>query len=341
MRQNKGRLMMVVTAMLVMLTLSGCKVPFLNIDLPTPSLPDFSKGLRIPEVVIPGTELFSADELRSERLEEKKRASGIEASMIVEDGYLRVGLPMQQTSMPLCYQYPDQTIVGIDVDLGAQIADELGLRVKYIAVTNPASALGKSCDVVMSVSSLEQDVKMAATYTETGIAFYRRGNQGVITVGELNGRTVGIQDASASQSALERTGLLMTEKAYADLNSAFEALESGQVDYVLCEAYAGAYLANKYEDINFAGCLEVPIAQGVAVDPDNAELTAQVATVLATIQANGIYDAIRHPWVGDVPQLDSECVIADIPAAPTATKDKALATDTPTTAKVGGNAVTN
>ena len=91
---------------------------------------------------------------------------------------------------------------------------------------------------------------------------------------------------------LNNTGLKMSQKSYASLNEAFDALANGEVDYVLCEAYPGAYLASLHKGIGFAGSLEVPVTSGVAVLTENAALATQVQTAFDTISQNGILQLV-------------------------------------------------
>ena len=55
-----------------------------------------------------------------------------------------------------------------------------------------------------------------------------------------------------------------TKKTYSNINECFEALESGEVDYVICDSTAGGYLARLMSEVSYVGALEAPSTLGVA-----------------------------------------------------------------------------
>ena len=61
------------------------------------------------------------------------------------------------------------------------------------------------------------------------------------------------------------------------------------MDFVLCDVYAGAYLAHVYDDIYFAGTLNAPTDAGVACANDNSVLSSAVAESLGNIKGNGVF----------------------------------------------------
>jgi polar amino acid transport system substrate-binding protein len=202
------------------------------------------------------------------------------------------------------------------VDVAAALADELGLRVRFVAVDNTDAAVASQVDVVLSATT--DNVESAAivgSYAESGLAFFHKGEQTVVDVSALQGATVGVQPGSASAAALSHTALAMVETSYPTLNDAFEALAAGEVSYVLCDAYAGAYLATTYADITPAGCIDTPLARGVAVDPSNTSLQQAVQQGMDAISSNGILNYIRARWVGAMPRLTADQQIANIPMA--------------------------
>lgn len=168
------------------------------------------------------------------------------------------------------------------------------------------------------------------------------GANQVAIVTELGGKSVGLQGGSVSETVLNRTGLKMSQKPYANLSEAFGALAVGDVDYVLCETYPGAYLANLQGGIGFAGSLETPETMGIAVLASNSELVNKVQAAYDAILSNGVLEVARSRWVGSLPTLTTESVIKDIPAGDAgASSTSPASSDGGNGSAAGGNAVTN
>ena len=266
----------------------------------------------------------------------------VQDSALVNAGTLTVGVNLGAAMAPLCYEL-DGNARGLDVDLASALAGQMGLKVKFVNVSSPASSLGTVCDVVMDQrASTEGVYTLAGTYAESTSAFFHKGDTGIAKVDDLSSKRLGLQGGSVSEAVLDRTGLTVEKRGYGKVNDAFAALESGDVDYVLCEAYAGAYLAHSaYEDVCFVGTLNRPEAEGIACSNSNAELSLAVSSALDTLKGNGVYDLIRSRWLGDFDSIKAETdQVKNIPTKQDGTTS-ATATDsamTGTTTTAGSNA---
>ena len=336
-------------ALAVSVTLSGCTIPFINVELPfdLPKLPfelpniDLS-NLDINPITLPIGVTTSVEDARQDVLAGK--AATLSDAALVKPGYLTVGVKTATSTAPLCVQGEGGSLFGLDVDLGAALASEMGLKVRYVPVTDN-TPLGSECDVVMNgTSSNPEQVAIAGTYVESASSFFTKGDPTVVVPTDLGGKSVGLQSGSVSETVLNRTGLKMSQKAYGTLNEAFEGLAAGEVDYVLCEAYPGAYLATLHPGISFAGTLEAPETSGIAVLASNTELVSAVQAAFESVSTNGIYGVVRTRWVGNMPTLTTDSQIQNVPAgneqasqtAPEESGDEAS-----DGSEAGSNAITN
>ncbi|MGN0075406.1 MAG: substrate-binding periplasmic protein [Parafannyhessea sp.] len=269
----------------------------------------------------------------AESLAKKTAALSPKVTNTVEKNYLTVGIDPDSEGAPLFVEASGKAY-GIDVDVAEALADELGLKVRFVKVSSDSAKLGSSCDVVMGASKGDvSGSSVVGNYVQTASAFFHNGSTGVAKVEDLSSKTVGVQAASVSQTALGKTGLTMTVKSYDDLNSAFAALTSGKVDYVLCDAYCGFYLQESYPEASFAGTLDAPVERGVAVSSDNAELSKALTSALTKIDGNGVMALIRKRWVNGQKNLDSSTQVQNVPAGTMDTADG-------TTASVGAGGLT-
>ena len=312
-----GRLGAAIMALVLSLSLSGCKIPIINVELPF-NAPDLS-GVPVPDpsnldikpVTLPIGVTTSVEDARESVLGGK--ASTVDASALVAPGYLTVGVKSAISSAPTCVQGEGGLLYGLDVDLAAALASELGLRVRYVPVVDN-SQLGAACDVVMnSRSDNPEAVAVVGSYVESASCFFYRGTPQVLQITDLGGKSVGLQSGSMSETALNRTGLKMSQQPFGSLNEAFDALSAGQVDFVLCEAYPGGYLSSLHPGVSFAGALESPTTTGIAVAASNASLVGAVQTAFDTISANGVLQGLRTRWVGTMPAITADAQIQNIP----------------------------
>lgn len=232
---------------------------------------------------------------------------------LVQAGTLTVGVPDESANAPYYIVGDDGGVSGMDVDLASALAERLGLEVRFVSVDDAGDALGTSCDVVLGAE--EGDVAGAVvegSTSQAAVALFRRGEAGVATLDEVSGATVGVQEGSVSQGVLEGSNLEVTARTYSNLNEAFNALEAGTIDYVLCDAYSGAYLAVAYGDLAFAGTLDEPVSRGVAMAEGNDELVSAVSGALGELSGNGVVGLVRARWVGTLPDLTSETVVPGV-----------------------------
>ena len=231
---------------------------------------------------------------------------------LVKAGTLTVGID-SSSSAPMGSQGVDGTFEGYDVDVAAAVASEMGLDVQYVSVSNAAHELGSTCDVVMDVSSSDASgLTVVGSYAESATGFFHKGDATTAQLSSLSGATVGVQDGSTSQQMLKRNNVGATAKTYTNLNAAFEALEVGEVDYVLCDAFSGAYLAGGYDDISFAGAMETPASVGIAVASDDPQLQTAVKQAVDEVSSSGVGTILRSKWLGGLPVLTDSTVIEGV-----------------------------
>lgn len=245
---------------------------------------------------------------------------------------LTVGILATETA-PLSFASADGSQSGIDVDTAHALADALGLPyVSFVSVSNVSSGLKDSCDVVMGVSADNAgDATVVGSYAQTATGLFTRQDvTAPIDASALSGATVGVQEGSVSQSTLEGYAVDVTESTFSNLNEAFDALSAGEVDYVVCDALSGAYLATAYPGTVFAGTLDEPVSVGVAVS--NEALATAVDSALSSIQSNGVGDLVRSRWLGAMPVLTADSRVTGLTERAADAADEAGSADASTDA---------
>lgn len=327
----------------------------------------------------------SVEEATASRL--AARTSSLTANDLVSEDTLTIGL-VTSSGAPYVLEGKDG-YQGIDVNVGAALASELGLKADFVPLSDSASAALTPVDVVVGVSddtsqaetqdqsqaqtpeqaqtqdqaqtqpqdqaqtqeqtqpqaseqpqdrsqtstgSSVQNQMVSSDYVEQAVGFFTLGTEPyVASADELSGQTVGLQEDSYSQQLLETSNLVMTQKGYENIDAAMEALKAGEVLFVLCPAYPGAYLAKEMGGICFCGTIDLPTSQGVGVASSSTALAKAVQEAMGDLRENGVLDIILAQWVGDLPQLTSETQVQGIVLA-----DAKSASESPSVAPASG-----
>lgn len=275
---------------------------------------------------------------RSEVQRETVESTVADSSLIVA-GTLTVGL--DTTDAPQAMNGSDGTPIGYYVDVARALAQRMGLKVAFASSSGASGAIkDKKADIFLGATSHDagDGIKVTGSLIENASAVFAKtgdGRQSSISADQLAGATVAVQEASASQDALNRAGITAEQKTYANVNECFEALAKGEVQYVACDATAGAYLARAYSGIAFAGTISTASSAGIAT-PSDGELADAVSTAYDSLEQDGTLDALHATWYGSLPLSLSDKALSGVTISSnadagtdTATGDEAAATDTP------------
>lgn len=271
--------------------------------------------LQLPDFQLPiGTQTSVAD-ARAER--QQAVTPAIADSDLKEAGTLTVGI-LSTSTAPFSIQDANGSYTGIDVDTAHALADQLGLSsVKFVDATDVSTALTGSCDIVMGVTAgngITGDYTVVGNYAQGSLGIFGGSDTGSapIDATALDGKRVGVQAGSATQVAFSKLNLTATVNTYANLNECFDALSSGDVDFVVCDTYAGAYLAGTYENATFAGTFGDVSSMGIAVSTASTNVQSAVQSALDAIQTNGVANIARSRWVGTLPTLGESTAVTGL-----------------------------
>jgi ABC-type amino acid transport substrate-binding protein len=87
------------------------------------------------------------------------------------------------------------------------------------------------------------------------------------------------------------------------LRDALNGLREGSVQVAAGDAIVGGYIIRDMPTVHFGGQLEPAVPLGAAVALDNVKLGDAVRAALDGLAADGVLDAIRSKWVGELPKL--------------------------------------
>jgi polar amino acid transport system substrate-binding protein len=255
------------------------------------------------------------------------KSATLDTPTIASSGVLRVGVNADKS--PLAGTSDGKTI-GIDVDVAAALADELGLKVEIVDVgSSPDTAIkNNTVDVVLGVESSDSysGVWVSDQYLQTGIVLFALEGSGLAAPTASSAPKVSAQVSSKSAWAVTNVFGSSSLTSASDLSNAFTYLKNGTVSYVAADAVVGDYAAHRAGiDTTIVAVLDGPSGYCAAASATNSALQTAVANALSTIKANGTIDVIQKKWLGNTINLTN---VTKVAASSSATTDSSTSADT-------------
>lgn len=239
-----------------------------------------------------------------DQIEREAVTPAVSDDALVTPGTLTVAL--DTSDAPQAMQGADGNLTGYAVDAARALASRMGLKVAFVDASSADSALGdKKADIFIGdINSTDGDTSTLGTCLYDAAAVFGKTSDGEslsVSTETLNTAILGVQTSSASQEALAKQSITANQKTFSNINECFEALESGEVDYVICDSTAGGYLARLMSQVSYVGTLETPSTLGVAGVAANDELCRAVSDALDGITVDGTLEAVHSVWYGTMP----------------------------------------
>ena len=247
-----------------------------------------------------------------------QKEQAISANALGKTGTLRVGV--NASSAPMAGQTSSSTrIVGIDVDVAAYLADQLGTKVEIVDVgADPEVALSEGrVDVVLGVDASDTEAKYwkSPTYLDTGVALFGTASESSVPTTDSKPK---IAAQGSSKSSWRVTNLFGDDSLVVqnDLKSAFDALATGGVRYVAADAVIGSYVAfSEGKGDKVVALLQDPTGYCAAVNQSNTELQGAIASAMGKLVSGGMMDIIENKWLGTKLSLTNVTVVKSAASA--------------------------
>ncbi len=203
------------------------------------------------------------------------------------------------------YEYHDNDkIVGIDAEIAAALAKELGceLEIEDIAFDSviPEVTSGKA-DFGMAGMTVTEERKQSVNFTDT----YASAKQAVIVkedsdisdIDGLTGKIIGVQTGT--------TGDIYASGDYGDGNieryskgmEAVQALSQGKVDAVIIDNEPAKVYVSENEGLKLLDSAYAEEEYAICVSLDNKDLLDKLNTALAKLKEDGTIDGIVAKYI--------------------------------------------
>lgn len=226
---------------------------------------------------------------------------------IQERGILLIGL--DPSYVPFEALAPDGGLYGLDVDLGRELAQRLGVEPSFVLVgydgLYDALAL-KNVDLLISALLIEpersQDVSYSMPYVDAGLVLVTQAGaaQAPQRMAELTGRTLAVEYASAADVEARRWARRLGDLDVLPLDTPDEALaevQTGQADAALVDAVAARLYRREHPGLELAPEMVISEPYAVALRAGERKLLQAVNAALAEMIQDGSLQAILDRWL--------------------------------------------
>ncbi len=253
----------------------------------------------------------------------------VDDAALVTPGTLTVALNTNDAPQAMV---TGEGVEGYEVDVARALAREMGLDLALVSASSPDDPLSEGeADIFVGATTGDAggDITVLGSCLEDATAIFGKveGDATRASAADLAAAVIGVQESSASQEALAKAGIVSDQETYANVNACFDALASGEVDYVACDATAGAYLARAYEGVGFMGTISAVSSQGIAVSASATELLDAVSDAFDAISSDGVLAAVHASWYGQLPLSLSDQTVSGVQIASTSADDEAPSGD--------------
>jgi ABC-type amino acid transport substrate-binding protein len=221
---------------------------------------------------------------------------------IQDRGALYIGL--DPSYPPFEALAPDGELYGLDVDLGRELADRLGVESHFVLIGYDGlydALLVGQVDVLISALVVEpgrmDDVAYSAVYFDAGLVLVVPADVGGTIGGmrDLAGRTVAVEYAAEGEVEARRWGRRLGDLSVLPLTTAAEALaavRSGEADAALVDGISGRLSVREYPDLALVPETVTSAPYAVAVRADDRSLLRAIDDALERMAAEDTLETI-------------------------------------------------
>ncbi len=209
-------------------------------------------------------------------------------------------------------------VQGFDVDLGAEIAKDLGFPVKWIKVSSDRIfEVLKNGEVEMIISTVgitegrKKELAFSDPYFDTSNTIARRrDNMAIKDLASLTGKQVGVQRERTGDMFMtaQKTAPNVTLIRFKTLDDALGGLNRGEFDAVVGDQPIVTYSIYKSFASNLitTGVEVAPNQYAVVLRSEETKLREMVNATIARLKSSGELDRSREKWFQDVMQITKD-----------------------------------
>ncbi len=212
---------------------------------------------------------------------------------------------------PMAFHDEKGELVGFDIDLARETANRMDVEVEFKPIDwskKKEEITSGNIDIIWNGLDITDERKEYMIFSkpymkDRQIILVKAGNdQGIITEGDMEGKIVGTQAGASPENYINGNEELLNSlrefKTYPNFKEAFTALDSGEIDVLIC-----GELTARYEIGKTPGKFKVievtvgPVWEiGVGFRKDNVALRDRVQKAFDEIVKDGTAREISEKW---------------------------------------------
>lgn len=200
--------------------------------------------------------------------------------------------------------YKGNQLTGFEYDLGNALAQQMGLKAKWVTQPFDSLLIGLSqgrYDMVIASHGItperQKAVDFAGPHYCTGGAIVSRVG-GPKTAADLKGKTVAVQVGTTYLENVQKVPGVGKVNTYPADTDAQQALMAGRADAWVGDKFTGIDVVKASNGKLQQGALLFQERNGIPVQKGNTALRAAINAALATLQKNGTYAKLSQQYFG-------------------------------------------
>ncbi|ANS77398.1 Glutamine ABC transporter, periplasmic glutamine-binding protein [Serinicoccus hydrothermalis] len=198
----------------------------------------------------------------------------------------------------------DSGFTGFDVDIVSAVADGLGLELEikdssFETLQSGLALNSGDCDLAASAMTITEDRQKSLAfsdgYYDSKQSLLVPAGSDITGIGDLAGRTVGVQQGTTGESYTEENAPEATITAFPSNAEMFQAIQAGQVDALLQDLPVNVDNSTK-GDFEVVEEYDTDETYGLAMQQDNTALVDAVNEQLTALRDSGEYDELYDTY---------------------------------------------
>lgn len=196
-------------------------------------------------------------------------------------------------------------IVGLDADIAAAIASDLGVEAtmfttSFEGIQSGVALSSKQCDIALSGITVTDERKTVMNFTEPyvddDLAILVPENSSIGSDADLSGAKIGVQQATSGEKYAQEAGANTVQ--YEDNGLLLQAVQTGQVDAIVGNITVLSEMLKSDSSLTVAQQIESGEKIAGAVATDNTALLDSANETLKKMEEDGRLADLREKYLG-------------------------------------------
>lgn len=196
-------------------------------------------------------------------------------------------------------------IVGLDADIAAAIAEDLGVTsemfsTSFEGIQSGVALSSGQCDLALSGITITEERKSVMNFTEAyvddNLAVLVPSGSSITGAADLSGAKVGVQQATSGEKYAQDAGANTVQ--YEDNGLLLQAVQTGQVDAVVGNITVLSEMLTSDETLTVVEEIETGEQIAGAVATENSDLLEAANKTLAAMEEDGRMADLREKYLG-------------------------------------------